>query len=79
MVADQASRHATTMLPGTGSAARPAGPGKEDLEFFGRRNTADEGLPSSLTLITGFAVLPPSAARWPSASGSCSPAAGSTP
>jgi hypothetical protein len=58
MVADQASRHATTMLPGTGSGTRPAGPdmGGSGVSS-GARNTADEGLASSLTLITGFAVF----------------------
>jgi hypothetical protein len=37
MIADQASRHATTMLPGTGSGMRSAGPDMEALEFFGRQ------------------------------------------
>jgi hypothetical protein len=56
MIADQASRHATTMLPGTGSGTRPAGPDRGLRSSPGARNTADEGLASSLTLITGFAV-----------------------
>jgi hypothetical protein len=37
MVADQASRHATIILPGTGSGTRPAGPDMEALEFSGRQ------------------------------------------
>jgi hypothetical protein len=37
MVADQASRLATTILPGTGSGTRSAGPDMAALEFFPRQ------------------------------------------